>query len=128
AWFTGANETRQVKLAFSDNGGTRFSEPVTVASGMALGRVDVSWVADGLAVISWLDELDNGVAALKIRTVAANGTLGEPQEIALTGSEHSSGFPHMLRAGEDLLFAWTETRAQNRVLTARVPLAGLLTD
>ncbi len=125
AWFTGANETRQVKLAFSDNGGTQFSEPVTVAGGMALGRVDVSWVADGLAVISWLDELDDGTAALKIRTVAANGTLGEPQEIALTGSERSSGFPHMLRAGDDLLFAWTETRTQNRVLTARVPLADL---
>ncbi|MCH6572860.1 MAG: exo-alpha-sialidase, partial [Proteobacteria bacterium] len=109
AWFTGAGNIRQIRLAFSDDGGEHFSESVTVSSGMALGRVDVSWVADGLAVISWLDELDTRTAALKIRTVARDGTLGEPLEIALTGSQRSSGFPHMLRAGSDLLFAWTET-------------------
>ena len=128
AWFTGAGNIRQIRLAFSDDGGEHFSESVTVSIGMALGRVDVSWVADGLAVISWLDELDTRTAALKIRTVARDGTLGEPLEIALTGSQRSSGFPHMLRAGSDLLFAWTETGEQLRVLTASLPLAEFLAE
>ena len=128
AWFTGAGNIRQIRLAFSDDGGEHFSESVTVSSGMALGRVDVSWVADGLAVISWLDELDTRTAALKIRTVARDGNLGEPLEIALTGSQRSSGFPHMLRAGSDLLFAWTETGEQLRVLTASLPLAEFLAE
>lgn len=128
AWFTGAGDIRQVRLAFSDDGGKQFSEPVTISSGAALGRVDVSWIADGLAVISWLDELDKGIAALKIRTVARNGELGEPQEIALTGNQRSSGFPHMLRAGDDLLFAWTETGEQSRVLTARLSLAEIFAE
>ncbi|MCH8895833.1 MAG: exo-alpha-sialidase [Proteobacteria bacterium] len=128
AWFTGAGEVRQVRLAFSDDGGRQFSDPVTISSGTALGRVDVSWIADGLAVISWLDELDKGIAALKIRTVARDGELGEPQEIALTGNQRSSGFPHMLRAGNDLLFAWTETGEQSRVLTARLSLAEIFAE
>ncbi len=128
AWFTGAGNTRQVRMAFSDDGGLRFSEPVTISNGTALGRVDVSWVADGLVVISWLDELDTKTAALRIRTVARDGSLGEPHEIALTGSQRSSGFPHMLRAGGDLLFAWTETGEQLRVLTARLPLAEFLAE
>ena len=128
AWFTGADNTRQVRMAFSDDGGLRFSEPVTISNGAALGRVDVSWVADGLAVVSWLDERNNGIAALKIRTVAHNGNLGEPREIALTGSQRSSGFPQMLRAGSDLLFAWTDTGEQSRVLTARLSLAEFLDE
>lgn len=128
AWFSGAGDVRQVRAAFSDDGGEHFSAAVTISSGSALGRVDVSWVADGLAVVSWLDELDQGMAALRIRTVAPDGKLGEPQEIALTGSQRLSGFPHMLRAGGDLLFAWTETGEQTRVLTARWPLAEFLAD
>lgn len=128
AWFSGAGDVRQVRAAFSDDGGEHFSAAVTISSGSALGRVDVSWVADGLAVVSWLDELDKGMAALRIRTVAPDGKLGEPQEIALTGSQRLSGFPHMLRAGGDLLFAWTETGEQTRVLTARWPLAEFLAD
>ena len=128
AWFTGAGNVRQVRLAFSGDGGKHFSEAVTISSGAALGRVDVSWVADGLAVVSWLDDLDNGKAALKIRTVAHNGELGEPQEIALTSSQRSSGFPHMLRAGSDLLFAWTEIGEPSRVLTARLSLAEFLAE
>ena len=128
AWFSGAGDARQVRAAFSDDGGEHFSAAVTISSGSALGRVDVSWVADGLAMVSWLDELDQGMAALRIKTVARNGELGEPQEIALTGSQRLSGFPHMLRAGGDLLFAWTETGEQTRVLTARWPLAEFLAD
>ena len=128
AWFSGAGDVRQVRAAFSDDGGEHFSAAVTISSGSALGRVDVSWVADGLAVVSWLDELDKGMAALRIRTVAPDGKLGEPQEIALTGSQRLSGFPHMLRADGDLLFAWTETGEQTRVLTARWPLAEFLAD
>ncbi|MCZ6880910.1 MAG: sialidase family protein [Gammaproteobacteria bacterium] len=128
AWFTGADNIRQVRMAFSDDGGLGFSEPVTISSGTALGRVDVSWVADGLAVISWLDELDTKTAALRIRTVARNGTLGETLLIALTGSQRSSGFPHMLLAGGDLLFAWTDTGEQSRVLTARLSLAEFLDE
>ncbi|MCZ6762431.1 MAG: hypothetical protein O7C03_05445, partial [Gammaproteobacteria bacterium] len=67
-------------------------------------------------------------AALKIRTVARDGELGEPQEIALTRSQRSSGFPHMLRAGSDLLFAWTEIGERSRVLTARLSLAEFLAE
>jgi hypothetical protein len=72
--------------------------------------------------------LDTKTAALRIRTVARNGTLGETLVIALTGSQRSSGFPHMLRAGGDLLFAWTDTGEQSRVLTARLSLAEFLDE
>jgi len=125
AWYTGANNSRQVKLAFSANKEAIFTAPVTISNALPLGRVDVSWIDQGNVVVSWLEEKGDGLAELRIRTASTDGSLGRPLTIAQTGSQRASGFPQMLRAGEDLLFAWTKTGPESRVMTARLPLAAL---
>ncbi len=126
AWFTAANDQKRVKVSFSEDGGHHFSSPVDISRGDPLGRVDVSWVTDDLVVVSWLEEQDDGKAALTIRFVSRDGTAGAEETIAVTGSERSSGFPQMLATGNELFFAWTDTGEIPRVLTARLPLAGLI--
>ena len=50
AWFTGADKTPRVKLAFSNDAGETFGQPVAVDDGNPTGRVDVLLlVADGRA-------------------------------------------------------------------------------
>ena len=69
AWFTAANDSPRVMLAFSKDGGERFGSPIQVAGsgeiGRSLGRVDLALTPDGVALVSWLHERE-GTAALML--------------------------------------------------------------
>jgi BNR repeat-like domain len=113
AWFTGANNKSQVKLAFSDDAGETFGTPVIIDDGNPAGRVDVLLLPNGTAVVSWLEKLANG-GEVRIRKVKADGSRDAAMTIAPAGTARSSGFPQMVRVGNSLVFAWIG----NRVLTA----------
>jgi hypothetical protein len=117
AWFTGANNKSQVKLAFSNDAGETFGTPVVIDDGNPAGRVDVLLMPDGTAVVSWLEKLANG-GEVRIRKVKSDGSREAAITIAPSGTARSSGFPQMVRAGNSLVFAWVS----NRVLTAELSL------
>jgi len=117
AWFTAAGAAPRVKLAFSNDAGATFSEPVTVDDGAPAGRVDVLLLADGSAIVCWLEKLSGG-GAVRARRVRPDGKRGQSITVAPSGVARSSGFPQMARAGDALVFAWTGSR----VLTATMPL------
>lgn len=119
AWFTGANNSSRVKLAFSNDAGESFAEPITVDDGSPTGRVDVMLLADGSAIVSWLEKLPEG-GAVRIRRVKPDGKRDESITVAPSGTARSNGFPQMVRAGDTLVFAWTGSR----VFTATMSLAG----
>jgi hypothetical protein len=120
AWFTGAANTQQVKLAFSNDSGESFGEPVKVDDGSPAGRVDVLLLDDGSAMVCWLEKLPGG-GEVRARRVWPNGRRDQAITVAASGTARSNGFPQMALAGNTLVFAWTGSR----VLTATMPVEAL---
>jgi hypothetical protein len=112
-WFTAVNNTPRVKLAFSNDAGEIFGEPITVDDGNPAGRVDVLLLADGSAMALWLEKVSGG-GAVRVRRVSSDGKLGQSITVAPSGTARSNGFPQMALDGKTLVFAWTNSR----VLTA----------
>ena len=119
AWFTGVNGKQTVKVAFSDDGGATFRDPIQIEEGETQGRVDVVMLPDNSALVCWLSGNADG-GAINVRRVQANGVLGPPAEIAKTDISRSSGFPRMAVLGNELHIAWTEFGKPSKVRTAIV--------
>jgi hypothetical protein len=125
AWFTGADSTPAVKVAFSTDGGATFAAPVRIDGGNPEGRVDVQLLADGGALVSWLERTGASQAEVRIRRVGADGRMGEPRTLAASASARSTGFPRMVRAGDGVVFAWTGPGKPSTLHAARLALADL---
>jgi hypothetical protein len=117
AWFTGADKTSRVKLAFSNDAGETFGQPVAIDDGNPAGRVDVLLLDDGSAMVCWLEKLPEG-GAVRVRRVRPDGKLDESLTVAPSGTARSNGFPQMARAARELVFAWKG----DRVFTATLAL------
>ncbi|HLL73904.1 MAG TPA: sialidase family protein [Pyrinomonadaceae bacterium] len=120
AWYTAAGEKPLVRVAFSADQGETFSAPVTVSDGSPAGRVSVAMLADGSAVVSWLEIAGSG-GEVRARRVWPAGKMSQPVKVAATGVARWNGFPRMALAGDALVFAWIA----GRVLTAELPVAAL---
>jgi hypothetical protein len=120
AWFTAPDRPR-VRLAFSSDAGRSFSAPVEVAAGRVAGRVDVVLLEDGRAAVSWLEETADG-AEIRVQPFTRSGVAGRAVTVARSSANRSSGFPQMVRAGDRLLFAWTEAAEPLQLRTATAEL------
>lgn len=107
AWFTGADDSLRVRLAFSGDGGDSFASPIRVDEGAPLGRVDLALLPDGRALVIWMERVD-GVAAVRARRVAGDGTAGESVTLAWTSPSRASGFPRLVVTDGEALLAWTD--------------------
>ncbi|HKO44933.1 MAG TPA: sialidase family protein [Pyrinomonadaceae bacterium] len=116
-WFTTAEDSPRVKIAFSQDAGATFGNPIQVDDGETVGRVDALLLPDGSALVCWLSGNVEG-GTIKVRRVRADGNLGPPAVIAKTDISRSSGFPRMARLGNEVHFAWTEFGKPSRVRTA----------
>lgn len=109
AWYTGANDTSHVKAALSKDSGANFDLPVLIDDGMPLGRVDVMWVDDESAVITWLEKTEDE-AAIKLKWFRTNGSVSRSQTIIKTSASRQTGFPIIAKDNSGLLITWTEVR------------------
>lgn len=117
AWYTAANDSPRVKVAFSKDAGATFGKAIEVDDGETLGRVDVLLLADGSALVCWLSGNVEG-GAIKVRRVLPDGSLSTPSVIAKTDISRSSGFPRMALLDDEVHFAWTEFGKPSYVRTA----------
>jgi hypothetical protein len=124
AWFTGARDTSRVLLARSDDGGASFGPPVRVDDGKPVGRVDIELDDHGGALVSWMEFTSGQQADVRVRRVDADGALGRSVVVARSSGERASGFPRMVIAGGQLIFAWTESGERAGVRVARARLTG----
>jgi hypothetical protein len=122
AWFTAAANTPHVKIAFSQDAGATFGQPIQVDDGENVGRVDTLLLSDGSALVCWLSGNTEG-GQIKVRRIQADGTVGLVAVIAQTDISRSSGFPRMARLGDEVLFAWTEFGKPSRVRMAVTDVA-----
>jgi hypothetical protein len=121
-WYTEAEDRASVRTAFSIDGGATFSAAVDVSDASPLGRVDVSLLRDGSAVVSWMEKTDRDGAVLMLRRLSPTGLASPPLRAVRIGARRPSGFPQLLAFDESLLIAWTDTSGDDsRVRTALVP-------
>ena len=120
AWFTGASDVPRVSVAFSDDQGATFSEPIRIDDGDPIGRVAVLLDDDG-ALVSWIERVGDG-AELRLRRASPGGDAGPAMTVAGVASARASGFPRMVESAGDLVFAWTDVGEEStRIHLARVP-------
>lgn len=123
AWFTAANDSARVKVAFSRNAGESFGTPVRVDNGAPGGRVDSELLRDGSALVSWIERVGGDTAAVRVRRVWPNGRAGATVTIASSSAARASGFPRMAVSGEHVMFAWTVPGRPSAIRLARRPLS-----
>src|SRR5262249_10092097 len=118
-WFTAPDDNPQGDAVLSNDGGATFGKKIRIDEGKALGRVDVASRANGGAVVSWVERGAKG-NELRIREIAANGTAAAPMNVSGTNGVGSGAFPRMVRSGEDIVVAWTDSSRPPQVRTALV--------
>jgi hypothetical protein len=123
AWFTAAGDKPMVKLAFSADSGASFGSPIVVDEGRPLGRVDVILLDGEATLVSWLEQGENGAAALRIRRIASDGSVGAAATVAESTGARSSGFPRMARSGAKVILAWRDASDPPKVRTGILDLA-----
>jgi hypothetical protein len=122
AWFTGAQDTARVRVAFSTDGGQQFAPPVRVDGGTPAGRVGITLDANGDAIVSWLERIPPDDAEVRVRRVSRSGEMGVPFTVSRTKAARASGFPRIVRLGPTLVAAWTVPGDSARVLVGRMAL------
>ena len=119
AWFTAANDSARVKVAFSGDAGASFSDPVVVDDGAPAGRVDVALLQGGDALVTWIERVGGDTAAVRVRRVRRDGRVGASSTVASSSAARASGFPRMVISGTDVVFAWTVPGQPSAVNVAR---------
>ena len=125
AWFTGAQDTARVRVAFSVDGGQHFADPVRVDGGAPAGRVGIAFDENADVLVSWLERVPPEDAEVRVRRVARSGELGAPMTISRTKAARAAGFPRIVRRGDSLLAAWTVPGDSARVMVGSVPIGEL---
>jgi hypothetical protein len=110
-----------VKIAFSNDAGVTFGQPFQVDDATPAGRADVALLPDGSALVSWLDRTAKG-GEIKIRRVKPDGSRGESLMLAESNSLRATGVPQMVRAGNEVIFAWTQPGSSSKVHIAAVKI------
>jgi hypothetical protein len=121
AWFTVEGEEQDighVRVAFSADGARSFGDPIKADDGNPVGRVDIVLLADGAAMVTWLEDRAEGIAEIRMRRVEPNGVRGPVILVTETRSARGSGFPQMARLGDEIFFSWTDTGESSRVRCA----------
>jgi hypothetical protein len=122
AWFTAARDSALVMLSFSDDHGDNFGNAIRVDEGGPVGRVDVEMLADGSALVSWLEGGEGDGATVFVRRVTPDGRISTHQFVTASSGARSSGFPQMAISGDVVVFAWTDPGEPSRVRTGRTRL------
>jgi len=124
AWYTAPDGRPRVKVAFSDDGGEQFTDPVVVAEETPTGRVDVVLLENGDAVVSWIGKSEAS-AALLLRRVQPDGAAGSPVPVAsLPSAARGVGMPRLVRSDQHFYAAWTSPEEEG-VQVGRLPVDAL---
>ena len=107
AWFSMKDQKGEVKVVFSNDGGVSFKNSIRIDEGKSIGRVDIVMIDSSSALVSWME----GVS-IKVVKVHKDGTKEPSIVVASSSDKRSSGFPQMTKAGNKIIFAWTDDKAK----------------
>jgi hypothetical protein len=109
AWFSAKDNASKTQIVFSKNGGRTFGAPARIDSGTTLGRVGLRLLADGRALVSWIDGTGPS-AKFMVRDVSPDGTMGAPIVVSPISGERISGFPQVVVSDRTVVTAWTNAQ------------------
>jgi len=115
-WFSSPEEEAQVKVILSKDNGASFGSPIRIDEGQPIGRVDIAWLDEKRLAASWME-----AEQIKAIVIHTDGTIEKSFTIATSSKSRASGFPQMIRAGKELIFAWTDD-SEKKVKIASVRL------
>ncbi|MCQ8116024.1 sialidase family protein [Methylomonas rosea] len=107
AWFTAADGKGRVKVAFSDDKGAQFNQPIELDAD-ASGYANALLLDDGSALVSWRGR--NGPEdELRVTKVTTDGRVSRETTV-YRGSfpKWPSKYPAMARVGKQAFVAWTD--------------------
>lgn len=122
AWYTAKNDEGQVLAVFSYDGGRTFGQPIRVDDRASLGRVGIALLADGSAVVSFVES--GNPSQFRARRIEQHGTRSPAVTVAnVSGMQH----PQLAQGRDELVFAWTEAGKNGPpvVRTARASLGAV---
>jgi len=113
AWFTAAQGVARMQAKLSVDGGLTFGPALPLDLGRPIGRLDLVMLADGSAIISWLEaRTEKNSAGLYVRRLFPDGSLSAARLLTATSSIRASGFARLAaRSANNLsvVISWTET-------------------
>lgn len=119
AWFTAANDSARVRVAFSSDTASTFGAPVEVNEGFPDGKVGVAMVSADVALVSWIERRD-AMAVLRVRTVRRDGTRSAVTDVAEVGEgKRAGGAPKLVHIDGHIFVVWTDA-AGNRIRMAEI--------
>lgn len=121
AWFNAKDDKPKSFAALSNDAGRTFGAPVRIDDEASLGRVDIELLPDGAAAAAYMEFAEQR-AQFRVRRIAADGSKSAPVTVSGMAGNRSSGYPRMVLAGDELVFAWTERdgKSQVRAATAKI--------
>ncbi len=123
-WFTTKDNVGQAYVAFSQDGGRTFGDPIRLDDAGTLGRVSVSMLEDGSAAATWV-EFKNQRGQFSIRRVLKSGQKTPAVVIAGATGGRVAGVPRFARLGNQMVFAWSETPANGGPASVKTATAVL---
>lgn len=128
AWYTYANSSHRVQVAFSEDTGASFAEPIDVdlprGARAPAGRVAIVLENETTAVVSWLAS-NREDAAILARRVGRDGRLGDELRIGGTTAGRDAGFPRLARHDDGMVAIWTEPGEPSKLRAVHVSFAAL---
>jgi hypothetical protein len=122
AWFTVNDDVGHAYAAFSADAGRTFGTPIRLDETSALGRVDVELLPDGSAVATWIEFAEQR-SRFSARRVHPSGRKSGLTTVAAIEGARASGYPRVAGAGNELVFAWTESK--DGKLSVRTAVTGV---
>jgi hypothetical protein len=108
AWYTEADDTPRVQVAFSSDSGVTFGNPTAVSTRDTLGYASAALNSDGGALVSWIEEGATSAKAL-VRVVSPAGVAGPVIPVA-EGSRTSLGYPKLGHSSNETWIAWGDSK------------------
>ena len=106
AWYSAADQSPRVQVAFSEDAGAHFAAPIVIDEERPRGQVDVSSTREGAAVV-WLRR-EGGTTEVVWRSAARTGEMGPVERLGPGAGARVSEYPKAGRVGDRLLVAWGE--------------------
>lgn len=119
AWFTAASGNGRAYAAFSRDSGRTWGEPIRLDDGSSLGQVDIELLEDGSAVATWI-EFANERTQVRVRQVKPSRERSASVVLAGEGEPRVSGYPHVARYGNQLVFVWSESAGGSQQVKAAI--------
>lgn len=118
AWMTRANDTPQLQLAWSRDGGESFRAPVQAHDGNPLGRPNLAAIDEQEFVLVWLERAGPG-AEVRLRTVRSDGWMSRSTVVAKVAASRATGLPKVAVADGKVLVAWRDEAVRAAWISTR---------